>query len=343
MSYKSLQYKSAVQAQKYRLETLVSLGATGTDRDGLTMVPASGAEPPEHLDKFELRPPAALVNWLRDLSLLRHLPLAYLLPDPRLLPPEAIRFFHVDRAWVDRLVDGALSAAVLGTLEVSYRIHTLVALRAIIDGAIDQIVSTDEDDPYLKGWTASDRSAPITGMLIRSEAVRRWPQLIVEGFEQAKRDQEPQVRVRLLRKDRLAKDLMIVLFAGEPRRVELREPDVALRYGVEEEGSTWQVNLRLENGDPGPKDYIEVPRRSPGSRTLNVHGLEAEIGNTWGDTSVGSRGVALNLEQRPYVQVFSGSDEGEGHRFPPRRLKAEAVETLERHVSLGAVVQKGGE
>src|SRR4051812_1560004 len=57
-----------------------------------------------------------LRDWLLDLHLLRHLPLAYLVPDERLLPAEAIRFFHVDQGWIDRVIDGAVAAANVGTV-----------------------------------------------------------------------------------------------------------------------------------------------------------------------------------------------------------------------------------
>ena len=43
------------------------------------------------------------------LRLLHGVPFSYLVPDAELLPVESIRFFYLDRAWTDALVQGALS------------------------------------------------------------------------------------------------------------------------------------------------------------------------------------------------------------------------------------------
>lgn len=348
MAYKSISQKTAIAAQQQRLQQFADATAEQTtEADGLLMVPGSEAEMPEHLEGFELGLPAELSAWLRDLALLRNLPLAYLLPDPRLLPAEAIRFFHVDRSWTDRMIDGALSAASLGSLDVSYRLHTLVALRRVVDDSLDALVdrASDKTKDFVYPWSASDPNARITGMLIRSELVRRWPQLIVDGF----RDLDPgdsadlryRSRVRLLRKELLAKDLMIVLFAGMPKRVEVKEPNVAVRYGIElvdteMRGTKFQVNCRLPNGDfveSGSNMFVSVPTRTEGSRTLDLVGTHQTIDASWtalnavmpgnpGYERVGSRGVALNLEQKPYVQVFAGGDEAEGHEFPKSSPRA---------------------
>src|SRR4051812_41339319 len=61
--------------------------------------------------------PTRLRTWLLDLRLLRHLPIAYYVPDAGLLPPESIRFFHVDATWVDRVIDGVFAAANTGTVD----------------------------------------------------------------------------------------------------------------------------------------------------------------------------------------------------------------------------------
>ena len=42
------------------------------------------------------------------------MPFSYLVPDAELLPLESIRFFYLDRAWTDALVQGALS---VGTMQ----------------------------------------------------------------------------------------------------------------------------------------------------------------------------------------------------------------------------------
>lgn len=52
-----------------------------------------------------------IAKWLMDSLLLSNIPAHYLIPDPSLLPPESLRFFHIDPIWLDCFIDGALSLA----------------------------------------------------------------------------------------------------------------------------------------------------------------------------------------------------------------------------------------
>ena len=62
--------------------------------------------------------PRELRGWLARLRLLQGVPFSYLVADAELLPKESIRFFYLDRAWTDALVQGALS---VGTVNSSDR------------------------------------------------------------------------------------------------------------------------------------------------------------------------------------------------------------------------------
>lgn len=54
-----------------------------------------------------------IIKWLTRLRLLDGVPFPYIVPTDGMLPNESIRFFHLDRNWLDALVDGALSTGVL--------------------------------------------------------------------------------------------------------------------------------------------------------------------------------------------------------------------------------------
>lgn len=346
MSYQPFHNKSAAQAQAFTLAKLgQALGNQAAQAiDGLWLVPASAAAGEAELPPLvELGIPSAVITWLRDLALLRQVPLAYLVPDPRLLPTESIRFFHVDRTWTDRLIDGALWAANLGTLDMTYRMRTLIALRAAIADALDDLVHwpDDVDHNYNYPWSAGDLQAPITGMLIRSELVRRWPDLEVLGyrvnvFTGANGRPARSDRVRLLRRDILAKDLMIVLFAGTPVRVEVKEPPTAIRFGVEpnQAKTGYEVNLRAVDGKRIGSTTVPITPRwgSSTPRIIQPQQIADQISTLWGNhqprrPKAGSRDVALNLEQLPYVQVFSGGDEDKGSQIRPKALRPFAKAT----------------
>ena len=72
-------------------------------------------------DGLEFASPGDLSKWkiddvtmpercafLDDIRVLRRIPLDPV-PDPDLLPPESIRFFHVNQTWIDRVIDGVFS------------------------------------------------------------------------------------------------------------------------------------------------------------------------------------------------------------------------------------------
>ena len=61
--------------------------------------------------------PGELRRFLARLRLLNGVPFSYLVPDADLLPIESIRFFYVDRAWTDALVQGALSVGTITTAD----------------------------------------------------------------------------------------------------------------------------------------------------------------------------------------------------------------------------------
>src|SRR5215210_5524320 len=98
--YQSINDKSGVSA----VNDWIGGVKVESTKDGLEL------SPPGSSIATKVIVPDRLVDWLVDLRLLRHLPLAYLAPDAGLLPAESIRFFGVDLTWIDRVLDGVFSA-----------------------------------------------------------------------------------------------------------------------------------------------------------------------------------------------------------------------------------------
>ena len=61
--------------------------------------------------------PEEILRFLARLRMLEGVPFNNLVPDSELLPNESIRFFFLDRAWTDALVQGALSVGTANTIE----------------------------------------------------------------------------------------------------------------------------------------------------------------------------------------------------------------------------------
>jgi len=229
--------------------------------------------------------PIRLHALLKDLRLLRRIPLSYLVPDARLLPPESIRFFNVDLTWLDRVIDGVLAAANTGTMDLAYDCGLLMLVRNTLDKELQEMAGTSWDPGH----------DPMTGLLIRSELTRRWPDMIVDAFAKLDATQP----VPLLRSEPISRDLYIALFAGRPRVVRVGEPEVGLRFGVEGDAFPYTVNLRVGHG----VSAIKINARGQESdRVLKIKEFADHLGGT-------SRMVAVHLQQPPYVQEFIDSDE----------------------------------
>ncbi|MDA4107833.1 hypothetical protein [Mycolicibacterium holsaticum] len=246
---------------------------------------------------------ARLVEFLTDIRLLRRIPLSYLVPDARLLPPESIRFFHVNQTWVDRVIDGVVSNTNLGTVDFHRSLTVLQAIREQVNPAEGQM----------------------TGMLIRSELVRRWPKMIVRAYSvaDAEADSEQNI-VETLRAEPVSRDVFIALFDGEPASVHLREPFEGVRYGVEFDdnrpvGQEYTVDRRNPDGSEATGSHV-IGFHDQNRRTIDVRKLSDDIvpGSAVGD----SRAVALHLEQRPYIQVFRqpSAESGGSKPAPPEGL-----------------------
>jgi hypothetical protein len=232
--------------------------------------------------------PDRLFRYLVDLRLLRNIPIAYLVPDAALLPPESIRFFHVDTTWLDRVIDGVFSASNTGTVDSIYSSSFLRMARQAIDQEL--------------GLSNGTR---VTGMLIRSELVRRWPKMIVRAYSTVVSaanvpSPPPDSSVPVLRAEPISKDLYLALFAGAPLSIHVREPFVGVRFGVEEQpDKSWHVDKRNADGS-NPGGFYVVKPRTAGSRTLDISNLVSQLAGP----NQKPRMVALELEQRPYVQIF---------------------------------------
>jgi len=271
---------------------------------------------------FELR------QWLARLRLLEGVPFAYLVADSELLPKESIRFFYLDRAWTDALVEGALS---VGTVNSSDRAE-LAAVYDVVRSEIDE----EERRVRLPGGE-DDVQAPagtITGFLIRSSAISGWPGLHVRAYstEPATRDDEsiPESdprRLKVLRMERLAPAVLLVLLDGVPAVVHIEEPRQGVQFGVRLDASaantfaawvpgrdaTTSEDVEVPPGS-GNKVRVDIPFRPGAPGVVNLHQLVAQFVEKKALLKVGddldSAELALQMIRFPYRQVFGDTSLG---------------------------------
>jgi hypothetical protein len=225
-----------------------------------------------------------LIEWLARLVLLYPIPFHYLVPHPSLLPPESIRFFHLDDNWVEALVDGALSLA------MSALNGKDLAGRADLQATLSKIVY--QHRLRLQGkrpsWNPSERylSIPKSGFLMRSSIVAGWPGIEVTVTTDAKLDETlPQI----LRYDQVSDGVLFCLARGSIEQLVFREPREGLSFGVTSTGETesGQINVKrdLKRGDA-----VEG--------VINIASLRDKLACT------GSAQLAVKMLRKPEEQVI---------------------------------------
>jgi hypothetical protein len=194
-------------------------------------------------------PPYALA-FLAHLRLLVGVPFGYLVPDPLMLPNESIRFFHLDRSWTDRVVDGALTVGTIGTREQAHHRAAAPQIRSQLDDREPNV------RPAQRGLASSadpaptadqDAGQPITGLLLRSALVSGWPHMDVVAYAAG-------IKLTLLRLERLAPAVLIALWAGVPDRIQLEEPHHGVQFGATSTGAALGVLRRRPDGQLSPSD-----------------------------------------------------------------------------------------
>jgi hypothetical protein len=156
-------------------------------------------------------PPPEVLAWFEDLRLLRGVPLSYLVPDPQLLPPESIRFFQIDDFWLDCLLDGAFSIG-------------QTTIRSDIVERLQQQLLT----------ARLPNHGRLSGVLLRSEVVAGWPALRVDASDQPQGASDATApKLLRLRKDRVASDVLLCLFAGELRSLAIHLSPEALHFSLD--------------------------------------------------------------------------------------------------------------
>ena len=226
-----------------------------------------------------------LVEWIARLVLLYPVPFHYLVPHQSLLPPESIRFFHLDDNWVDALVDGAFSIAMRDVVEERK------ALRTDLQNTLSRIVyqhrlrlqgknpTWDADESYM--------SIPKSGFLLRSKIVTGWPGVEVTAKTSATADPNlPQI----LRFDQIADGVLFCLARGLINEVTFREPREGLTFGV---GSDGKLKVKKTN------QTVDVQNNFQRGGSPGVVAI-AKLGEQM--TSAGSAEFATQMIRRPEEQ-----------------------------------------
>lgn len=272
--------------------------------------------------------PEDIQRFLARLRMLEGVPFNNLVPDTELLPNESIRFFYLDRAWTDALVQGALSVGTANTIERAQLEKLYPRIEKEVDAA-ERRVRSPGGEPVLGGTAGI-----VTGFLMRSAAVAGWPGLHVRAYRDEPADNDTEIvpeshrsRIKLLRLERLAPAVLLALFDGIPRVLHIEEPRQGVQFGVwldERPGGRVQAEVPARNVSSAayvkadgaevtlPEDAEPIPVRfragAPGvldlSNTARAFLDETATGMTSGSRVDGAE-FAMQMMRFPYRQVFA--------------------------------------
>jgi hypothetical protein len=223
--------------------------------------------------------PESIYNWFEDLNLLKGVPFNYLVPDELMLPVESIRFFYLDSLWIECLLDGAFS---IGRVTTSDHKH-------------DQ---ENKTNPAVNNYPI------VTGFLLRSDVVSGWPGLLVDGYNEVVNNDQPvdeDKKIELLRMERLSANVLICLFKGEIKTVDIHQKPETLHFGLDldDEKKTYK-QLRS-----GKNIYSGVfPWRDKNKKVININNLAIAIKNS---SSFTSAQLALEMIEGVEKVRFIGS------------------------------------
>ncbi|MFF7250544.1 hypothetical protein ACFZBU_42520 [Embleya sp. NPDC008237] len=228
-------------------------------------------------------------QWLDRLRVLDMVPLEHLVPlMDMLLPPESIRFFHVDPAWVRAAIDGALSVGVGHALDLD-----------------------------LNSLAAGVAAPPVSGVLVHSVLIPNWPKMVAAAYDANGAVVEP------LREAVYGTEVKVFLYAGPIGGFTLAEPPQGLHFGF---GDLGTIELRKISGpnigypagefptDPTDDRFGRFLRPEPesdGYDVLNITGpgdaLLPALSAAHGGAPLSSAQFALQMLKRPQVQIFDRS------------------------------------
>jgi hypothetical protein len=240
------------------------LRATLTDAHTRAVLAAATAE--------ELNP---VLEWLNRLVTLDMVPFDHLVPDPRMLPPESIRFAYVDADWARAAAHGALSVGVGHALDAD--------LNAL---------ATDIDDP------------PACAVLIRSALIPNWPKTIFTAFN-------GETVVDPVRRATFGSDVLLLLYGRVITDFTIAEPPQGLHFGI---GDLGTIELRQLCGQIG-YPMGEFPEPAGFGRFLRARGdvldiettLLPELAQAHGKDTLSPAQFALQMTKAPQLQSFSRS------------------------------------
>jgi hypothetical protein len=271
--------------------------------------------------------PADVAAWLGRLYTLAGVPFAYLVPDEEMLPPESLRFFALDDAWTQALLDGAFS---LGRDLTAGAQNASANLDRAVLGGLATAVRDAAPRRTRRGVAAAPAAPdrPWTGFLLRSTLVADYPGLGVNVYPKGHTPDDPEPKLMTIRRlEHLGPgtDTIFGLVEGDAYRVDIHEAPELLHYGLDsyhppaapgdEPTATKNLHTFKREADGRIVFTGDVEEKPAGScfrtispRVVKYTDLAALIADTNGVPSVDSAEMGFEMTQGVGMVSFVNRD-----------------------------------
>jgi hypothetical protein len=237
--------------------------------------------------------PETIINWLAQLVLLQHIPFNNLVADESLLPNESLRLFYLDRNWTNALLDGALSIGIHSERDL------------MLQQAMNDIIR-QETNKKLAPQTTDNQAiqlGTISGLIIRSSIISNYKGLEIMAFD------HEEAPVNTLRMQRLAANILFVLFDTVPTKIEIKAPSESKILAIINN----EIPLRqLENEVGKITDTVfkvEASHfRNTEKRVLDISALQQSIATKLGKKQLSPSEFGIQLMQSPKVFQLVNED-----------------------------------
>ncbi len=247
----------AVQLFKWKREVVQNIKRLQQQQTHLRLINSTSSKTKKII-------PNPVKQWFQGLGLLQGVPFNYLVPDEGLLPPESIRFFCLDSVWIDCLQDGAFSVG------------------RVTKGDLSDDKKIIELNNFLR-----QQNKTISGIIMRSQVVSGWPGLLVDGYDQVVSnldaiDPTEANLLPLLRMETLVKDVLLCLFEGEIKTVDIHLQPESMHFGLDaptEDSPEWSKNLRNSEGEL-MENSIPIPWKNEEKEVIDLQKFATQMKET---------------------------------------------------------------
>lgn len=253
--------------------------------------------------------PEKLRNLLQEASLFYHVPYVYLVPDEQMIRENEIRFFKVDHNWVLAFLDGLCSVGRNATIDYEHD------TRWIVEQYKNALGSNGEVRRRLQGREESKEQSKeeiplgtVTGFLLNSVITEDFRGLEFKAYD----EEEGGNRLSALRIEMLGPRMLLGLFRGKVRRLEIGQPPEGLHYGcVKLEQKLKKTPRYLKTGELNyNSEKVILPlKEEADARILDVEKMAANFREILKIEKVTSSELAVEMIQNVQSVEFMIEEE----------------------------------